>query len=426
MTSGVKVTCKADANHTQQGQVDDLTLLSGGMILVGHDDEEYAMIASKATMTRTILLVLSLLCIWSLAACKGKELADPGTATVAAAGVAEAPVPEPPKAPALAPVAAVVRPASAAPTVVAEPGCEQQCKTLGYCVRKSGECAVGAPDHCRQSEICSISGACSTKEKRGDDGSTFLTCTAVTDEDCKESKPCKEKGKCKALDGFCQSDADPVTQKHRSDKLTMLRDLAFKVTKECEATKAKTLRLFKQDGLPNPAAAWAGLEGLNRDLVGVVIEFRKGMLGNYDVIFKLLDGDKDLLGAGCYNAVKEGITKGKDGCMFNGAKQDTKWLTTVGDRECLPTAPLAPAPAASASPDEAVIAKFARENGFVAKYRSGCAAEGEASDSCRLLGVAMIIGDGGDPEIHRVGATLVKKCCDLGQFACCDSYRRSK
>ncbi|GMV42228.1 MAG: hypothetical protein AMXMBFR64_39440 [Myxococcales bacterium] len=226
------------------------------------------------------------------------------------------------------------RPAIPEPKPVAEPGCEKDCKEIGYCVRRGGKCVVGSREHCRQSDICRIAGACSTKEERDDDGSTFLTCTATTDTDCANAETCKEKGNCKAMDGQCTNAADPVMQKYRADKVKNVRDLAFKVTRECEATKAKTLRLFTQDGLPDPAASWAEMEGLNRELIGVVIDFRRGMLAQYDLILNLVDTDKDLLGAGCYDALKAGVTKGKDGCLFNGSKLDTKWLKALAKTEC--------------------------------------------------------------------------------------------
>ena len=225
-------------------------------------------------------------------------------------------------------------PAPAAPRAVADPGCEADCRDLGLCVRRNGRCSVGTAEHCRQSDACLISGACSTREMRNDDGTPFLLCGAATDEDCTGAKTCKEWGNCKALDGSCTNPADPETVKYRADKVKNVRDLALKITQGCEATKAETLRIFREDGFPDPAASWAKFEGLDRELIGVVIDFRRQTVAHYDILFDLLDNDEDLLGAGCYEALKDGVTKGKDGCMFNGSKLDTTWLKTLAKAEC--------------------------------------------------------------------------------------------
>ena len=296
-------------------------------------------------------LVAGLLAVSALAGCKGgttTEQATPAAATrqgeandkpkpidkASPAGTDHHPERERADDPRPAPTTQQPAPPPPDRKPLADPGCEKDCKSIGYCVRKNGECAVGAAEHCRQSDNCRVSGACSTKEMRNDDGTLFLTCTAATDEDCKGAETCKDKGNCKALDGFCTNTTDPETQKYRADKVKSVRDLAFKITKECEATKAKTLRLFKQDGLPSPAASWAEMEGLNRELIGVVIDFRRQTLAHYDVILNLVNNDKDLLGSGCHDALKEGVTKAKDGCLFNGSKQKTRWLRTLAKDEC--------------------------------------------------------------------------------------------
>ena len=222
----------------------------------------------------------------------------------------------------------------AVPSVVADPQCIDDCASFGRCVIRSGKCEAGASEHCQQSDACRVSGSCSLKQMRNDDLTPFTLCRAATDDDCEMSEECKSNGNCRAMDGWCTNPDDPETRQRRSDTIADARRRAFELTTVCESTKAESLQEFRDGGYVDPSSSWAKMEGLDREMIGVVIQFRRGILANYDIVLKTLEGDQELIGAGCHAALSSGITKAKDDCLFNGDKQSPGWLKTLGKTAC--------------------------------------------------------------------------------------------
>ena len=366
-----------------------------------------------------------------------------------------------------------VAPAPAEPRPLADPGCEKDCKSIGYCVRDGGGCAVGEAEHCRQSDNCRISGACSTKEMYDDDGTPFLTCTAATDEDCKGAETCQEKGNCKAADGHCMNPTSPEQVVARASTVSNIAKLLNDLSAACEKDKAATVKQLRASGLGELAPmAWEdpfkpGL--LNSEGRGFVRGVMAGVIKSWMILDKLMESNKDLLGVECFSILNKATVKAMTGCLKSGERQDLAWIKSLDLSKCngggvtklqghtgavanilhggsAGKAGLSDKLAVAMSgagtefvlghgsggmglkgtgSDEAVITNFVATHKSAGKLRGQCSAEGESSVGCMLLGKQMYVM-GGNQDMRRVGLQLVKKCCDQGKQDCCDSYEKMK
>ncbi len=214
----------------------------------------------------------------------------------------------------------------------ADPGCEELCKTIGYCTMKNGECQVGRVEHCRHSNSCINLGKCSIQAKDNDDGTTFFICTALTDDDCKNAEICKAKGMCKPMDGFCTNPEDESMKKYRTDKIRNIRKMLYDVAKNCDQVKGEVLAAFKAEGYP-PSKSWSGLVS-DPEVRRQLTNLKLANMDNFRAVQGQIDGDEDLIGPACVQALSDANKKAEDDCLYNGKRQNLKWIRTAGKAEC--------------------------------------------------------------------------------------------
>lgn len=80
----------------------------------------------------------------------------------------------------------------------------RECRERGYCtyVEEKNTCLAVTDGDCRQSDICTQSGRCSTL------GAPSFACIQGTDQDCAQSDLCRDKGACVLVNGTCAPGSD--------------------------------------------------------------------------------------------------------------------------------------------------------------------------------------------------------------------------
>ena len=113
-----------------------------------------------------------------------------------------------------------------------------------------------------------------------------------------------------------------------------IRKTLFDLTKDCEDRKQEVLKIFRETGIKNPALAWAKMEGVSDEVMGLIAEYRSVQFRNFQTVHTMVRGDKELLGFECLSALRTAAEKALTDCIHNARKQDIKWILSAGVSEC--------------------------------------------------------------------------------------------